>query len=313
MSTGLPWGGQERVGSLQVRDRTIQWPRRPLIMGIVNINPDSFSGDGTLDVDEALRKAAAMVRHGADIIDVGGESAGTQRQAVAEQEEIRRLIPFVERFRSPEFRAELQPADDRQLFPPLLSINTWRPVVAEEVLGCGGDILNDIGGLNEDDNARICQRFGAALVIMHIVGLPKIAHRHTQYRDVMSALKDFFRERVERAAAAGLASEQIILDPGIDFAKQKEDNLRIYAHLEELLELQRPLLVPVSRKTVIGDALGIEEPVRRDPGTVASMVVSALQGGHIFRVHNVPAAWQSLRVMEALAETNSTSRELVMD
>lgn len=283
---------------LQARGRTITFPRRPLIMGILNINDDSFSGDGRIDPQWALCRAAEMTAQGADIIDVGAESARTNRPPISEEEEIARLLPFLEGFDSA--MRESAPIDDVQIFPPLLSINTWRPRVAELALGTGGHILNDIGGLPTPHNAKICARHGAALVIMHNVGEPKIPHTHVTYPDVLESLQTFFEEKIPLAQAAGLPENQIILDPGIDFAKQRDDNLRIYSHLQSLSKFRRPLLLPVSRKTVIGEVLGIPDPADRDAGTVACIVASALRGAHIVRVHNIPAAIHTLRLCTLL-------------
>lgn len=268
---------------LLARGHAIEFPRRPLIMGIVNLSTDSFSGDGLDDIGAAVEKARALVAEGADIIDVGAESARTNRGPISEAEEIDRLCAFV-----------------RQWDGPLLSINTWRPAVARAVLREGGDILNDIGGLPTDENARICAEAGAALVIMHTVGAPKVAHTHVGYRDVMDAMDEFFAEKIALAVAAGLPREAIVLDPGIDFAKQRDDNLRIYRELSRLHRFERPILLPVSRKTVIGDVLGVPAP-ERDAGTVACLVAGMVRGAQIFRVHNVRAAAQAVRIVEAVA------------
>ena len=280
---------------LKVTGRTIEFPRRPLIMGIVNINDDSFAGDGSLEIERAVATAQAHVLFGADIIDVGGESARTNRSQIDEDEESARIMPFIERFR--ECYAGKAPVDGIQLFPPLLSINTWRPKVAEAALRHGGDLLNDLSALPTDENAVIAARYGTGLLIMHSVGLPKQRHTHVRYKDVLCTLSSFFDQKIRQAIAAGLAPEAIVLDPGIDFAKQKPDNLRIYRELEQLKRFERPILLPVSRKTVIGDVLGISNPADRDAGTIACVVAGTLRGASIFRVHNVHAVVQALRVI----------------
>lgn len=271
----------------------------PRVMGIVNINDDSFSGDGTLDSEKALRRALQMVRDGADIIDVGAESARTNREAISEDEEIARLLPFLDAF-APACE-EMEPRDELQIWPPLLSVNTWRPKIVEAVLKTGKvQIINDIGGLVDDTNARLCYEFDAALLIMHTVGLPKVPHTAQQYRDVWLSLEEFFEDRLERARRIGLSDDRIILDPGIDFAKQKEDNLAIYRDLERLTQYELPVLLPISRKTVIGDVLEIEEPARRDAGTIACLVRGLVAHADIFRVHNVRAIADSVRVIAAI-------------
>ncbi len=289
-----------KLGSLvlRARGREIAFPRRPLVMGILNLNDDSFSGDGTLDLDMALTRTHKMIAAGADIIDVGGESARTNRSAIAITEEIARVQPYVERFAKAV--VETQPRDAEQIFPPLLSINTWRPEVARAILAFGGDILNDMCALPTWENAKIAAQTGTALVIMHSVGEPKVAHTHVSYDDILAVQLAFFQEKIAGALAAGLTREQIILDPGIDFAKQRDDNLKIYREFQRIVEMGFATLLPVSRKTVIGDILGGIPPKERDAGTVASIVAVALRGANIFRVHNVDAAWQTLKTLEVL-------------
>lgn len=284
--------------NLRARGRTVGFPRRPLVMGIININDDSFSGDGRLEASWALSRALELVVAGADIIDVGGESARTNRAAVSEEEEWTRIRPFVEGFARTISAG--RPRDDMQVFPPLLSINTWRPSVARWSLEVAGDILNDMGALPDDANARTCAATGAALLIMHSEGEPKVAHTEVTYRDVVAEMKDFFARKIDMAIRAGVSHDQIVLDPGIDFAKQMPDNLRIYRELESLACFSRPILLPVSRKSVIGKVLEITEPSERDAGTVASIVSGHLRGASIFRVHNVDAAWHAIHTIEAL-------------
>jgi dihydropteroate synthase len=267
-------------------------------MGILNINDDSFSGDGRLDVEWALGRAREMVSEGADIIDVGGESARTNRDAIGEDEELRRVLPFLEKFERA--MAGATPRDNAQIYPPLVSLNTWRPGVVEGALEAGFDILNDMGALPDDKNAKLCARIGAALLIMHSKGQPKVSHRHVTYPDVIKELEEFFDEKITMAMQAGLTREHIILDPGIDFAKQTEDNLKIYRELEKLTAKGFPVLLPVSRKSVIGRVLGIENPSGRDAGTAACIVAGCLRGASIFRIHHVGAAWQTLRTLEIL-------------
>lgn len=254
-------------------------------MGIVNLSADSFSGDGLADVDAALERARQLVADGADLIDLGAESARTNRRAISEEEEIAKLVGFIERW----------PVDEA-----LLSVNTWRPAVARAALAVGGNLLNDIGGLPTDANARICAETGAALLIMHSVGEPKIPHTHVGYDDIMTRLEEFFAEKIALAQGVGVPRESIVLDPGIDFAKQREDNLRIYRELAQLTKFDRPILLPVSRKTVIGEVLGLVHPADRDAGTVACLVQGMLRGASIFRMHNVRAAAQAVQIVEAI-------------
>ena len=273
---------------LLARGHTLTWPRRPLIMGIVNLGADSFSGDGIVDIDRAILHARTLVAEGADIIDIGAESARTNRAPIGEKEEAAQLVKFIGRWKD----------------AALLSINTWRPAVARAALATGGHMLNDIGALPTDANARICAETGAALLIMHSVGVPKVPHTHVGYDDILAQLDEFFAEKIALAVAAGVSRDAIVLDPGIDFAKQREDNLRIFRELGRLTHFARPILLPVSRKTVIGDVLGIGNPADRDAGTVACIVQGMLQGAAIFRVHNVRAAAQAVRIIDAIESGN---------
>jgi dihydropteroate synthase len=268
-------------------------------MGIVNINDDSFSGDGTLDVAKALAQARRMILDGADVIDVGAESARTNRGPIGVREEIARLLPFLDGFEA--LCAEASPRDEFQIWPPLLSVNTWRPEVVAAVLPTGKvDLINDIGGLVEDTNARLCYEHGAALLLMHTVGEPKVPHTTQRYPDVWEAMERFFDDRLTRVRRIGLSDDQIILDPGIDFAKQRDDNLAIYRHLERLQRYDLPVLLPISRKTVIGEVLGLPEPVERDAGTIACLVRGLVARADLFRVHNVKAVADSVRVIAAI-------------
>lgn len=269
-------------------------------MGILNINDDSFSGDGKIDIEWALGRARELTALGADIIDVGGESARTNREAISTGEELARIVPFIRRFE--EAMRDATPRDDTQVFPPLLSINTWRPEVAGPALEAGGDILNDMSALPNMDNARLCARTGAALLIMHSVGAPKVPHNHVGYEDIIRELKAFFREKIAFAESAGVPREAILLDPGIDFAKQANDNLRIYRELSELAGFERPILLPVSRKSVIGRVLHIANPTERDAATVSCIVAGMRRGAAIFRVHNVEMAWRTITLLDRLPQ-----------
>ncbi|MFN0127767.1 MAG: dihydropteroate synthase [Verrucomicrobiales bacterium] len=270
---------------------------RPLVMGIVNVNDDSFSGDGTLDFEAAWELAARQVADGADMVDIGAESARTNRGAVSPDEEVRRLVGWLTLWTARAGR--LRPRFDDQLWPPLLSINAWRPEVIERVLPLGGDLLNDIGGMPDDRTARLCAEHGAALLIMHSVGQPKVPHTHVRYPDVVAAVDSFFAEKLALSAAAGLDPEAIVLDPGLDFAKQRDDNLRLIAQLDRFHRFGRPLLLPVSRKTFIGETLNLPDPRDRDPGSIAALVAGQVRGAHIFRMHNARAAAEAVRLVDA--------------
>ena len=298
---------------LHARHHRIMFPRRPLVMGIVNINDDSFCNDGTLDPNAALAQAEQMLRDGADIIDIGAESARTNRGPITVDEEVRRLTSFIERWTEPHAKGKRQKAKEGMADPSasasqlpsaseLLSINTWRSEVIARILPLGGDIINDLSALPDARNAELCAQHGAALLIMHSVGAPKVPHTHVGYDDVMRALDEFFEEKIALCLSAGLPAEQILLDPGIDFAKQRDDNLRIYRELEKLHRFGRPILLPVSRKTIVGEVLGLKNPQERDAGTIACISAGMRRGAHIFRVHNVKAAAQAVQTLWGLQE-----------
>ena len=272
---------------------------RPRIMGIININDDSFSNDGTLDTAEALKLALGKIAEGADFIDIGAESARTNRDAISEDEEIARLLPFLDQWKTTLESA--QPRFKEQCFPPLLSVNSWRPKVIETVLKTGEvDLINDIGGLDESTSAGLCAKHGAMLLIMHTVGQPKVPHRSEVYDDVLSVLDSFFDEKIKLAKLAGLTDQQILLDPGIDFAKQKDDNLKILSAVEKLKRFGYPILLPISRKTVIGETLDLPNPEDRDAGTLACLARGIEAGAKVFRVHDVGSAADTARVLHTL-------------
>lgn len=284
---------------LQLRKRTISFPRRPLIMGIVNVNDDSFCGDGSLDAAELLETIRAQAAAGADVIDLGAESARTNRGPISCEEEIRRLTRVLDGWQG--VFDGLQAKDDVQVWPPVLSINTWRaPVIGAVLEHSAVELINDMSGLPDASHARLCAERGAALLIMHSVGMPKVPHVSQQWEDVVAAMDAFFVEKIGLCEAAGLSRASIMLDPGIDFAKQRDDNLKVYRDLGNLQRFGCAVLVPVSRKTVIGKVLEISEPTGRDAGTLACIATSMRRGAQIFRVHNVPAAWQAVKVLHAI-------------
>ncbi len=286
----------------KARQHVIEFPRRPLVMGIVNINDDSFCGDGTLDAEKALAQAEAMLRDGADIIDIGAESARTNRGPVSVEEEIARTLPFMAGWEDLIAKYDKAPWDSVQLWPPLLSINTWRSEVIEAVLPHGGDLINDISALPDSTHALLCAEHGASLLIMHSIGQPKVPHTHVGYTDILETMTQFFDEKIALAQSAGLSLEHIILDPGIDFAKQREDNLTIYRHADQLQRWDRPVLLPVSRKTVIGQVLDLPNATDRDAGTIACIAAGMRRGAQIFRVHQVKAAAQAVKVLWGVSQ-----------
>lgn len=284
---------------LRLAGRVVDFPRRPLIMGIINVNDDSFSGDGSLNFAKAIAQARGQITDGADVIDIGAESARTNRKAISIEEETRRFAGFIERWE--ESWQNVTPIDEEQVWPPILSANTWRAEVVEKVLQHGKvEMINDMGALPDSRNAHACAARGAALLVMHSIGEPKVPHLTQQWPDIMGELERFFLEKIAQANAAGLPDDAIILDPGIDFAKQRKDNLTIFREMGLLQKFGKPLLVPVSRKTVIGEVLNLPLVTDRDAGTIACISAAMQRGAQIFRVHHVPAAWQAVRLLYRL-------------
>lgn len=254
---------------------------RTLVMGILNATPDSFSDGGRyLEPERAVAQARAMVESGADLIDIGGESTRPGHQRVEESEEMRRVMPVVEALRA-------------ELPGTLLSIDTTKPAVAEACLAAGVHILNDQWGLQGDpEMLRVASRYEVPIVCMH-------NGNSTEYVDIMGAMADFFRRSIMLAEEHGIARERIIIDPGIGFAKTWEQNLEVMGRLQELVVLERPLLLGTSRKGFIGRVLDL--PVdERVEGTGASVAVGIVHGAEIVRVHDVKEMARVARMTDAM-------------
>lgn len=259
------------------------------VMGIVNLTDDSFSGDGLLhEPEEAIERARRFVAAGAEIIDVGGESARADRPSLPAEEEVRRVIPVVERLA-------------REL-PVPVSVDTYKPAVAEAAVAAGASIINDIAGFTlGTEMAQVAARHGVALVINHTIERPKVRPNPPPlYSDLMGAVVGFLRERIEMARRAGVAPEQLIVDPGIAFGKSHDEDLEVLRRLAELRVLSRPILVGLSRKHFIGSVLG-SGPQERLEGTLAAAVLAVAHGADILRVHDVAAVARALRVADAIA------------
>ena len=247
---------------------------RVLIMGILNVTPDSFSDGGRfLSPDAAVERALAMEKEGADIIDVGGESSRPGAEPVPVEEELRRVLPVLERLRG-------------KLRIPI-SIDTTKAEVAEAALRAGASIVNDISALRFDPAmAPLVAKFGAGLVLMHMLGTPKTMQQAPHYEDVVTEVRDFLAERAQYAQSQGIPREAIAVDPGIGFGKTVEHNLELLRRLPELVELGFPVLVGPSRKSFIGAILGFGVEERLE-GTLAACAVAVVRGADILRVHDV--------------------------
>lgn len=260
---------------------------RPMLMGIVNATPDSFSDDGLHQtLDERLTLAASLLAQGAELIDIGGESGVTNRPAVDAGEEIARVVPLIERVVS-ELGARV-------------SVDTYKPPVARAAVAAGASIVNDVSGLRDPALADVCAQTGAALVIMHTVAPPK-QRLHDRSLDgrVVEDVRLFLEARIELAMGRGVAFEQLMVDPGPDFSKTPAQTIEVLAALEQLHALERPIMLAVSRKDFVG-ALTRRGPRDRLAGTLAAVGAGVDAGAHMLRLHDIAAAADFLTVRAAL-------------
>lgn len=259
---------------------------RPRVMGIVNVTPDSFSDGGKYSsVDLAVEHALQLISEGADILDIGGESTRPGAMPVDLDEELRRVIPVIE-------------ALSKVTTVPL-SIDTYKPVVMRAAIEAGADIVNDICALREDGALEIVTNSNAGVCLMHMQGIPQSMQINPQYSDVVSEVKQFLTDRVEACLAHGIARERIMLDPGFGFGKTTAHNVALIQHLDSFVELGFPLLVGLSRKSVLGRIAGGDEQQRLHAGLAAS-VISVMKGAKIVRVHDVKATVDALKVVAAV-------------
>jgi len=266
--------------------RSLALGDRTLVMGIVNATPDSFAGSVT-DPDEAAALALRMQEAGADIIDIGGESTRPGADAVSEADELARVIPVIERLAG-------------RLHIPM-SVDTYKAGVAAAALSAGACIVNDISGLGYDHTlADVVARTGAALVLMHTRGRSRQMYREAVYSDVVVEVAAELRQAMDRAEAAGISADRIILDPGLGFAKGADHSFALLAALPRLHALGRPLLIGPSRKSFLTAAMGQATPPERDWGTAAAVTAAILFGAHIVRVHDVGPMVQVARVADAI-------------
>ncbi len=270
---------------------------RPLLMGIVNASPDSFSDDGShATLEQRVRLAEELRAAGAEIVDVGGESATTGRPLVDVELEIERVVPLVER---------VAPF-------AIVSVDTYKPAVARAAIAAGASIVNDVSGLRDPELASVCAETGAALVVMHTRAAPRERLQDPDlYDDVSAEVIAFLRERIALAERAGVAREQMIVDPGPDFAKTPAQTIRLLSELSRLHELELPLLLAISRKDFVG-ALTARAPRERMAGTLAALAHGLDAGAHVFRVHDAAATADFIAVRAALSGQAPPSRDLAL-
>jgi dihydropteroate synthase len=264
---------------------------RPLVMGILNVTPDSFSDGGRYEKPlDALRHAEQMVAEGADIIDVGGESTRPGSDPVSEDEELARVVPVIR--------------DIRASLDVVVSIDSYRAPVVEAALEAGASMVNDVSALRMDSAmVDVLRERAAPVVFMHMLGSPKTMQVKPSYEDCVTEISGFFAERLAFAESAGIDPSQVILDPGIGFGKRLEDNLAILVRLNEFSTLGRPILVGASRKSFINMVHAVDGPAdERIGGSIAAAVVAYVNGADILRVHDVRPTLEALKLAAAVRE-----------
>jgi dihydropteroate synthase len=265
---------------------------RPLIMGVINVTPDSFADGGLFfDHDAAVNHALALAAAGADILDLGGESTRPFSDPTSLDEELRRVLPVIE-----QVRAQI---------PIAISIDTYKSRVARAALDAGANIINDISSLRFDpDMVHLARERGVPVILMHMQGTPRDMQAKPHYDDLIGELRAFFSERLEYALTHGLSREFLVL--GIGFGKTFQHNMEILNNLDAFLDLGCPLLIGPSRKAFLGHLLGGLPPAERDIATLASLAVSVQRGAAIVRVHNVAYAKQFFTVLSAISQVRRT-------
>ncbi len=273
----------------RARQFEFAFPRPTLVMGVVNVTPDSFSDGGRfLSPEAAVAHALELVRQGADIIDIGGESTRPGAEPINEAEELRRVIPVVEKLAA------------TVKIP--LSVDTLKPAVARAALRAGASIVNDVAANRAEDAMwKIAAEFRAGYICLHAQGTPQTMQKNPVYADVVREVGGFFAERLERLNACGVAADQVVLDVGIGFGKTLEHNLQLLANLESFTTMARPLLIGVSRKSFIGTLLGADVSERL-PASLACVSLAIVGGVQIIRTHDVAETVQAARMTEAVLD-----------
>ena len=283
------WGTLYREISLGLRNYQRAKRTRTQIMGIINVTPDSFSGDGLLakgmGLSEIIKSAEDLVNHGADIIDVGGVSSRPGARAISEKEEYKRTIPVVEGL-------------SKSIKAPI-SIDTYRPEIARVALQSGASIVNDITGLRNPRMIKLVAKTEARIIIMHMKGMPWNMQKNPEYKSLIDEIIEYLDTAIKRAIDAGINKERMIVDPGIGFGKTVKHNLEILGSLQELKILGCPILVGPSRKSFIGKILKLP-PQERLIGTLASLAAAVINGADIVRVHDVKYAAQAVKIADAI-------------
>jgi dihydropteroate synthase len=263
----------------------------PVVMGVLNVTPDSFSDGGRFfEYDCALKQAEQLVKDGADIIDIGGESSRPGAQEVSTEEEIDRIMPIIEKVKDE--------------FAVIVSVDTYKERVARTaVLEAGADMVNDISALNFSEKmADTIAKLEVPVVLMHIKGTPENMQKNPSYQSLILELKQYFHNRIDYALSKGIKKKKIIIDPGIGFGKRLEDNINIIKRLEEFKEFELPILMGLSRKSFLGLITDEPIPVEREAETICANIIAILNGASIIRVHNVKNTVKSVKVLKKLMD-----------
>ena len=265
---------------------TFNWGQKTYIMGVLNVTPDSFSDGGQFNsLESAIAQADQMIQDGVDILDIGGQSTRPNAEEVSLQAELDRVIPVIEAIRQ------------NSQIP--ISVDTTRSHVAKAAIESGADLINDISGaLFDSEMLSTVRKLGAPIILMHLRGTPKTMQSLTEYQDLIQEICEFLQERIETAIAQGIT--QIMIDPGIGFAKKYDQNLEILRRLEAFRALNCPILVGASRKSFIGRILNQPDPQKRVWGTAAACVSAIANGADLIRVHDVAAMHDVCRVADAI-------------
>jgi dihydropteroate synthase len=273
--------------AIRCRQKTYPLGRRTLLMGVLNITPDSFSDGGLyLDKEKAIAHGIKMVEEGADILDIGGESTRPGSKPLPLEEELRRVIPVIEVLA-------------KELNVPI-SIDTYKSTVAQMAIDAGAQIINDISGLHFDpDLGKVAAEKDVPLILMHIRGTPETMQKDVHYHSLFSEILQYLKESIQRAESAGVDPQQIIIDPGIGFGKTVEDNLLIIKNLSEFRILGKPILLGTSQKNFIGKILNAEASERLE-GTLSTIAIGVLNGAHIIRCHDILQAKKVIAVADAI-------------
>ncbi len=276
------------------RDHTFPLGGRTLVMGIVNVTPDSFSDGGMLaTTGDAVAHGVRLAAEGADILDVGGESTRPGAEPVPADQELERVVPVIAGL------TEAAPAG------VALSVDTRRPDVARAALEAGADIVNDVSAGRDPSMFAAVREAGAGLVLMHMLGDPTTMQSDPRYDDVVSEVRDFLASRIGAAVAAGVPRDRLCVDPGLGFGKTLEHNLSLLRAIATFEQLRTPVLVGASRKRFIGELTGVEDPAERVEGTAGTVAWCAANGVDVVRVHDVRAMTRVVRVVDAIARDTS--------